>query len=344
MEKQRIMYLDMAKGIGIILVVVGHSTLASDQVITWLASFHMPLFFIISGMLIWQIGEEKKPFLLSIKRKAKSIMIPFLTFNIIYLIINCLNLIRMPDLITPSQIWDAAYQAITLYGISVLWFLPALFVSQITFLALRKIPKGRDIVTVISVLLLGAIAVSGKPLVEQLPIVGLRYFCSMLLRSSAAFVFVTVGYYTKKYVLKEREQPSLMELLLGIGCCGLVVYLSFITPSVDMNFLVFGNPLTYYSIAIIGTMGVVLICKNIKTIGTLTFLGENSLVIMATHMDCQILTLSFLFASIANNISPFAKVYVYYGTFVVVLVTMELITIYIFNHYLYFLIGRKRPN
>lgn len=59
MEKKRIDYLDMVKGIGIILVVIGHSTLPSDSVITWLASFHMPLFFIVSGMLLWHKKKKK---------------------------------------------------------------------------------------------------------------------------------------------------------------------------------------------------------------------------------------------------------------------------------------------
>ncbi len=344
MEKQRITYLDMVKGVGIILVVFGHSTLAPDQAITWLASFHMPLFFMVSGMLMWHIGEEEKPFLLSIKRKAKGIMLPYITFSVIYILIKLCYLVRMPELITVEQIWDAVYQTLTLYGISVMWFLPALFVSEVVFLGLRQIKRGREAITLGCVLILGAIAVSCKPLVEQIPLVGIYYICCMLLRSSAAFVFVAGGYYTKKYVLKEREKLNLIELFVGIFFCGVVVYLSFITPRVDMNFLVFGNPLTYYTTAIIGTMGVVLICKNIRTIKMLTFLGVNSLVIMATHMECQILMLTILFASTASNISPFAKVYVYYGTFLIALVTMELITIYIFNHYFYFLIGRKRPN
>ena len=51
-EKKRIFYLDIAKGVGVILMILGHVpdlTTASRQFIT---SFHMPLFFFISGMFL----------------------------------------------------------------------------------------------------------------------------------------------------------------------------------------------------------------------------------------------------------------------------------------------------
>ena len=75
MEKKRIEYLDMAKGIGIILVVMGHSTFLQEDVLTWISSFHMPLFFVLSGMLIRIKGEERKKTSVIVKNKLKSIMI-----------------------------------------------------------------------------------------------------------------------------------------------------------------------------------------------------------------------------------------------------------------------------
>ena len=51
MKERHLDYIDMVKGVGIILVVLGHSTYISEQALTWLASFHMPLFFIVSGLL-----------------------------------------------------------------------------------------------------------------------------------------------------------------------------------------------------------------------------------------------------------------------------------------------------
>ena len=58
-EKNRIAYIDVAKGIGIILVVCGHvigegekSFKYSNILHDYIYSFHMALFFIISGILL----------------------------------------------------------------------------------------------------------------------------------------------------------------------------------------------------------------------------------------------------------------------------------------------------
>ena len=50
MSNQRIQYIDIAKGIGILLVVIGHCINSLSFLGKWIWSFHMPLFFVISGL------------------------------------------------------------------------------------------------------------------------------------------------------------------------------------------------------------------------------------------------------------------------------------------------------
>lgn len=80
--RNRITYIDTAKGIGIILIVVGHM-LPVKAVIHVIFAFHVPLFFIISGFLPvdpnYTIGQI-------VKKKAFSLMYPYLTFSIIDII------------------------------------------------------------------------------------------------------------------------------------------------------------------------------------------------------------------------------------------------------------------
>ena len=47
---KRIEWIDMAKGIGIILVIMGHISFRPESLNVWLCSFHMPLFFFLSGL------------------------------------------------------------------------------------------------------------------------------------------------------------------------------------------------------------------------------------------------------------------------------------------------------
>lgn len=50
LTKTRLDYIDVTRGIGIILVVLGHLN-PGEGVERWIYSFHMPLFFVISGLL-----------------------------------------------------------------------------------------------------------------------------------------------------------------------------------------------------------------------------------------------------------------------------------------------------
>lgn len=56
MEREK--YIDYAKGIGIILVILGHVSVP-NPIITYIFSFHMPLFIFLSGMVFRQDRLKK---------------------------------------------------------------------------------------------------------------------------------------------------------------------------------------------------------------------------------------------------------------------------------------------
>ena len=65
--KKRIAWLDTAKGIGIILVVLGHSMspiltghMVMESLYKFLYMFHMPLFFFLSGVVSEKLLNAKK--------------------------------------------------------------------------------------------------------------------------------------------------------------------------------------------------------------------------------------------------------------------------------------------
>ena len=53
-EKKRLQYLDIARGIGMICIILGH--LGNDTINRIVYPFHVPLFFLIAGYFI----NEKK--------------------------------------------------------------------------------------------------------------------------------------------------------------------------------------------------------------------------------------------------------------------------------------------
>ncbi len=66
-QNKRIEYIDVAKGIGILLVVFGfvvyggnYKMVGSETISNFIYSFHMPLFFVISGMCIKESKRVNK--------------------------------------------------------------------------------------------------------------------------------------------------------------------------------------------------------------------------------------------------------------------------------------------
>ena len=141
----RLAYLDIAKCIGIIMVVAGHVYKLPDVVCNVIFSVHMPLFFIISGFC-FSIREEER-FSAFLKRNARSLLLPYAITSALVIIVNVIKcLIKGYDAAAAFLYWliSAIYGSGSREGIletlnldagaiGVIWFLLALFVGRITF-------------------------------------------------------------------------------------------------------------------------------------------------------------------------------------------------------------------
>ncbi len=66
-------YIDIAKGIGILLVIFSHAMTRESRIVAWLCTFFMPMFFVCSGLCY---SEPK-----TILENAKRTMIPYYIFG-----------------------------------------------------------------------------------------------------------------------------------------------------------------------------------------------------------------------------------------------------------------------
>ena len=137
MPRKRLTYLDMAKGVGIFLVVLGHIEYIQEDTLKWISSFHMPLFFVIGGILSYAKRNEKKPFFTALAGKARGTLLPYAAFTIMLLAVNTFGLFFDPGDLTASQLARQYVDAATAYGIHILWFLPAYFTAGALFLLLN---------------------------------------------------------------------------------------------------------------------------------------------------------------------------------------------------------------
>lgn len=361
LKKRRVDYLDMVKGIGIILVVAGHSQYLAKNALTVIYSFHMPLFFIISGMVSCHIGEEKCPMRQILKKKLRSLMIPYTVFSLIYLAIYGGYFCHVAGYLTPETIKAYAVQALSLDGMSVLWFLSALFFAELLFLGVRKLYGKR--VTYLIVGILTIVMCLLKPQIfEMLPTQtlwqkGIAGFVSTLLRGVVGAGFLALGYATMELLTwldekwyrekitdpRKRKLCRAAELLTGILCLGLTVLLSLYNGNVELRSMTFGSLPIYFLCAYTGTLSLILICRSLPRQRWLAYLGANSLIIMVTHLDCQFMLAAIRVGQFFVSISPYAKWYCLYFGIALGMTVLELAAIYAINHFAPFLIGKPYP-
>ena len=123
--KQRINWIDWAKSVCMFLVILGHCHLCeSQQIITQVIySFHIPLFFFLSGILC-----PKRFSLETLKKDLKYIIVPYFTYGMLLAILN--------SIISKELSLEYYLQSLLAlcYGndinIGPIWFLPALFICK----------------------------------------------------------------------------------------------------------------------------------------------------------------------------------------------------------------------
>lgn len=148
MEQQRDNTVTLVKAIGIILMVVGH-VVASDLVVRKaIFTFHMPLFFIMSGYCFNEkYMTDAKQFML---RKIKGIYVPFVLFSLPFLAMHnvlCHWNVYYPDFLYGWKefAWHTS-RIVTRMShneglLGTFWFLKELFWGNVIFYAIYRLIK-----------------------------------------------------------------------------------------------------------------------------------------------------------------------------------------------------------
>lgn len=129
MAKKYYEKIDVLRGFAILLVVLGHAldqaNILTDSV-EWcnnlhafIYSFHMPLFFAISGFCVFSISNYAQ----FVKKKVRYILLPYIVFNVIIIPLRML----LPQFSLVSNGIKDTIVSILLYG-GETWFLYVLFI------------------------------------------------------------------------------------------------------------------------------------------------------------------------------------------------------------------------
>ncbi|MCD7778938.1 MAG: acyltransferase family protein [Clostridiales bacterium] len=204
LKNKRLEEIDIAKGIGIILVILGHAGNIPGK--TFIYSFHMPLFFILSGMVMKK--DTKGTTLIQRINDERKLIAAYLICSIAFLLFGCINLLLGYENII--HLLGRTYQAVCLFGISVLWFISCLAIAKIFVYEIKsKIINKKILALFAGVLLL--IGCTSFPVLELIKAVQILYYpITAVVRAVFAAGFVLSG-----YLFKETFYMSLRNLRGG---------------------------------------------------------------------------------------------------------------------------------
>lgn len=322
--KNRIAWIDMAKGYGMLAVIIAH--ICSGPLHEWIYTFHMPLFFFLSGYVF----NNKDNFDVFIKKKAKSLLIPYFSlgvpmvaFKILFsLYQNAFNIDSTIELVKNFVLQKRQW---TLWYIACLFFLNIIF-YLITKFAKKNISKA---VVVIAIAFVGLLYYEsgGKPLPWNIDV------------CFTAMPFFFVGYFLKQFKDKTEiiSSKKLMNALLFIvfGLINVVFgYLNIKTTGkgLEMFDSEYANPIFTYISAFAGVFAVILFSKFF-TLKPIRYIGENSLIYYAWHQTIMIpltkMGLKFLGFSSPMDISePYYWIYKLIQLLIIIIVLTAVTVIF----------------
>lgn len=293
--------MDVAKGIGIILVLLGHSCgipLASAYV----NSFYMAMFFVVAGY-VWHPSD--KGYGQTIARRLKRILIPYFGYNgllFAYFVARQIlaGVIGGHETATAAEylqaiigvfysrnfLWVGREENIYFFKLlnDPVWFLTAMCTASLIFYGIvDKCLKSRKNCVLISAILLGVTMVmSHLPILlpwslDSAPLYAWYMLCGALLGRT--------GFFEKKHSAPQW---------IGMAAAWLLsVMLQNWNGTANMSVRVYGShgAASVPAIAFIGLAGSVmfvylsrLLCSLKIVERALSYVGRNSLVIMALHM------------------------------------------------------------
>lgn len=291
---KRIEYIDIAKGIGILLVVLGHNDFEVISVFVQrlIYSFHMPLFFFLSGYFL----NTAIPFFEFIKKRSNTLLKPFL-FTVLLIYFTSVSFEKMGFNTAITRTVKSLYGSGHYLDWVQLWFLPHLFaVSLYAFLFITLVSKLRNRWITWGILLATlAIAIPFLNAFYPFPfsILGKEYELwglpfSLDLVLATGFFFI-LGHEIRQVTSEKTFDNGLILAATG----GLVLLLNILFPyEIDFNIRLYESFLVNTAEAILGILFILALARQIelhmvRLASFLKYLGNISLIILLFHVPMQ---------------------------------------------------------
>ena len=261
----RYAHIDIARGIAIILVVLGHCCQSTDIALNRvILSFHMPLFFFLSG--VFAKSETVKTIMGGVFLKAKKLLIPQVTLSVTIIILK-------------GSIWLSEGKNLSdfdFFACFGFWFLPVLFLCSICYMtvfAIIDLHKAQfKVVTMIIAMSLSVILILNHVDSEIIPV-------DWLIKSTVAVPFYFGGSFFKERVLKVSNEQRIYDNMLLILLLPIIVIVSQINSPVLMYKNEYGMIPLFFITSVLGIVLVVELSKRLVNMPVLIEFGKLSIAV-----------------------------------------------------------------
>lgn len=285
--KTRYRYMDAARGLALLLVMISHAHGLSP----FLIYYYIQVFFVISGF-IYRPGVSYGD---TMKKKVKRLLVPYFGYSAL---LWCFYAIIRRDGTLGRSLFGVFYSRFCLYKTTTLtenvylldiangamWYLTAFFMAcAVFYLVADRCVKSLRAMAVTTVILLAA-----TMLLNELPVL-LPW--SADLAGMAALLMLT-GAYLRKYDFFERRWSALAAALLFAGTLAVYVGTVILNGSLNTSIREYGRfdsfsvPL-YFIISVTGSVLCIWVSKWLSAlrVGTfLSYLGNHTIELMCLHM------------------------------------------------------------
>jgi acyltransferase len=271
------------KAIGIVLVVVGHSPGLNPFIKNVIYSFHMPLFFFISGLLV---SEQKlsMTYRENLSLLWKGLGIPYLFF----FLISYLYWLPTHEMAASAarhvgiRWWEPVMGVVigngdALFVNVVLWFFTCLFTTSLIFFWARKYFSATFLLVAFNSMGL-LCTLMYDPSWQRLPW-GLD-------NAVVALAFYSTGHFFRRYQDAILEKtPKSMAITLALFMVAGVAYVAGINGEVDLNTLLFGSHRYLFLInAYLGVLALFYFSISLPANAVFQWLSKNTIIIFPIHL------------------------------------------------------------
>ena len=269
MKKQsglRFPWIDMARGIAMLIIIIGHCDGIPQILRHAIFSFHIPLFFVLSGY----VYKKKDK---SIKKDLRQLIVPYIITVCVVIVFNVWGARRIDLDIIKNTVKVALYGYGSANGdigiIGAIWFLPTMFIARrlINFTFSLEL---RETYRLLAILLL--------------MILGVKIGTVVWVPLNVDIAMVASGFMYIGYLLRNRNISLKKDTVAG---CLFIWFAAMRSGGMEWSSRMYEPWMINFAGAVAGSIIVLYLCQKMERImvvrESLSFVGKHTILLLCIH-------------------------------------------------------------